>query len=91
MGVYRINAARYLFREEPTEIFAAGANTGEARFQKTEEMTSVLMRFPGERLATFTCSFGAAPVSRYTAVGTKGSVVADPADEYSEGSNCASP
>jgi glucose-fructose oxidoreductase len=85
MGVYCINAARYLFREEPTEIFAASANTGEARFQKTEEMTSVLMRFPGERLATFTCSFGAAPVSRYTAVGTKGSVVADPAYEYSEG------
>jgi glucose-fructose oxidoreductase len=85
MGVYCINAARYLFREEPREIFAATANSGEARFRKTEEMTSVLMRFPGERLATFTCSFGAAPVSRYAAVGTKGSVVADPAYEYSEG------
>jgi glucose-fructose oxidoreductase len=84
LGVYCINAARYLFREEPTQIFAASANPGEARFRKTEEMTFVLMRFPGEGLATFTCSFGAAPVSSYTAVGTKGSVVADPAYEYSE-------
>jgi len=85
MGIYCINAARCLFREEPTVIFAASANTGETRFRKTEEMTSVLMRFPGERLATFTGSFGAAPVSSYTVVGTKGSVVANPAYEYSEG------
>jgi len=85
MGIYCINAARYLFREEPAEVFAASANDGEARFRKTEEMTSALMRFPGARLATFTCSFGAAPVSSYTVVGTKGSVIADLAYEYSEG------
>ena len=30
------------------------------------------LRFPGERLATFTCSFGAADVSEYRVVGTKG-------------------
>ncbi len=47
-------------------------------------MTSVVMRFPEERLATFTCSFGAADVSRYTLVGTKGSLVAEPAYEYAE-------
>src|SRR6202011_4620886 len=52
LGVYCINAARYLFREEPREIFAATANNGEARFRKTEEMTAVLMRFPGEGQAT---------------------------------------
>ena len=46
-------------------------------------MTSVLMRFPDERLATFTCSFGAADVSRYTLIGTKGSLTAEPAYDYS--------
>jgi glucose-fructose oxidoreductase len=85
MGVYCINAARYLFRAEPTEIFAFSANKGEGRFKKTEEMTSVVMCFKGERLATFTCSFGAAPVGQYTLAGTKGTLVADPAYEYSEG------
>lgn len=48
-----------------------------------EEMTSVLLRFPEERLATFTCSFGAADVSRFTLIGTKGSLTAEPAYDYS--------
>jgi predicted dehydrogenase len=85
MGVYCINAARYLFRDEPTEVLATTANDGEKRFRKVEEMTSVVMRFPDERVATFTCSFGAADVSRYTLLGTKGLLVAEPAYEYAEG------
>jgi GFO/IDH/MocA C-terminal domain len=82
MGVYCINAARYLFRGEPTEIFGLAANDGEKRFKNIEEMTSVVMRFPEERIATFTCSFGAAAVSRFTLIGTKGSLTSDPAYEY---------
>lgn len=82
MGVYCINAARYLFRAEPTEIFAITANDGEKGFENVEEMTSVVMRFPEERIATFTCSFGAADVSRYTLIGTKGLLTSDPAYEY---------
>jgi predicted dehydrogenase len=85
MGVYCINAARYLFRAEPTEVFASSANNGEPRFRKVEEMTSVVMRFPEDRLATFTCSFGAADVSRYTLIGTKSVLTADPAYEYAMG------
>jgi predicted dehydrogenase len=82
MGVYCINAARYLFRDEPIEVFAATANDGEKRFQSVEEMVSVVMRFPQERIATFTCSFGASDVSRYTLIGTKGLLTSDPAYEY---------
>lgn len=83
MGVYCINAARYLFGAEPTSVSAINANNGEKRFQKIDEMVSVVMRFPGERLASFTCSFGAADLSRYTLIGTKGMLTADPAYEYS--------
>jgi glucose-fructose oxidoreductase len=82
MGVYCINAARYLFRAEPTEICAITANDAEKRFENVEEMTSVVMRFPEERIATFTCSFGAADVSRYTLIGTEGLLTSDPAYEY---------
>lgn len=82
MGVYCINAARYLFQDEPTGVFATSANDGEQRFKNVEEMTSVLMRFPEERIATFTCSFGAADVSRYMLIGTKGLLMSDPAYEY---------
>lgn len=87
MGIYCINAARYLFRAEPTEVYATSASVKEARFSKSEEMTSVVMRFPGERLATFTASFGAADIGRYTLVGTKGTLTADPGYEYAEGIN----
>ena len=85
MGIYCINAARYLFRAEPTEVWATSASIGEARFRNAEEMTAVTMRFPGERLATFTASFGSADIGRYTLVGTKGVLTADPGYEYAEG------
>jgi len=83
MGVYCINAARYLFRAEPTSVLAFSANHTGRRFERVDEMTSVVMRFPGERLATFTCSFGAAHVSRYSLIGTKGLLTAEPAYDYS--------
>lgn len=74
IGIYCINAARYLFQDEPTEVFAVAATKGEQRFSEIEEMTSVILRFPNERLATFTCSFGAAKVSNYQVVGTQGDI-----------------
>jgi len=82
MGVYCINASRYLFGAEPIEVLALTANNGARRFQRVEEMTSVVMRFPEERLATFTCSFGAADIGRYSLIGTKGVLRFDPAYEY---------
>lgn len=84
MGVYCINAARYLFRAEPIEVSAVAASREDDRFLKTEEMVSVIMRFPEERLATFTCSFGAVDVSRYSLIGTKGTLEADPAYGYAK-------
>jgi glucose-fructose oxidoreductase len=85
MGVYCINAARYLFQSEPVAVSAISANNGEKRFKKTDEMSSAILHFPQERLATFTCSFGGADIGRYTLVGTKGTLTADPAYEYASG------
>ena len=72
IGIYCINAARYLFRDEPIEVVGLTANNGEERFTEIEEMTGALLRFPRERLAMFTCSFGSADVSQCELVGTKG-------------------
>ncbi len=86
MGVYCVNAARYLFRAEPMEVCAvAESKLSDERFERVEEMVSVALRFPGGRLANFVCSFGAADVSRYSLIGTKGMLRADPAYEYAEG------
>jgi predicted dehydrogenase len=79
IGIYCINAARYLFQEEPIAVFATTANNGETRFREVDEMTSVILRFPGEKLATFIVSFGAAKVSTYQVIGTKGDLRVDSA------------
>jgi predicted dehydrogenase len=85
IGVYCINAVRNLFGAEPMEVVAFSANNGDPRFQQSEESTSAILRFPGrERLASFSVSFGAADVSTYRVVGTKGELVMEPAYEYAE-------
>jgi glucose-fructose oxidoreductase len=83
IGIYCINAARYLFRAEPTEVAAFSvSNPHDSRFHHCDEVTAVLLRFPDERLASFVCSFGAADVSRYRLVGTRGDLRVEPAYDY---------
>ena len=82
LGIYCINAARYLFQAEPQEVFAYSANNGERRFREIDEMTGALLRFPDDRLGTFISSFGAKDSASYEIVGTKGRLRVDPAYEY---------
>jgi len=84
IGVYCINAARYLFRSEPEEVLALANSSEDKRFREVEESVSAVMRFPEAQLASFSCSFGASDVSSYYFVGTKGSIHAEPAYEYVE-------
>jgi glucose-fructose oxidoreductase len=84
IGVYCINAARNLFRSEPIEVFASMTGKGKGRFQEVEETSSAILQFPEQRLAAFTCSFGASDVSEFRIVGTKGELVLKSAYEYTE-------
>jgi predicted dehydrogenase len=84
IGIYCINAARVLFGSEPEQVFAysiAGTRSG---MPEVDDTTSAVLRFSGDRLATFTTSFDAGDVSSYRIVGTKGSIVVEPAYEYAE-------
>ncbi len=82
IGIYCINAARYLFQDEPIEVIAMAASCDDPRFASIDETVSAIMRFPGERVASFVCSFGAADISRYEVVGTAGRIFMDPAYDY---------
>lgn len=82
MGVYQINGSRYLFQAEPFEVFGIGANSGDKRFSEVHETATGILRFPGDRLAVFTCSFGAATADAYQVVGTKGELRLEPAFDY---------
>jgi glucose-fructose oxidoreductase len=82
IGVYCINAARYLFRAERTEVAAVSVNSGPAFLSEIDESTASILRFGDDRIASFVTSFNAADVSEYRVVGTKGDLHVDPAYEY---------
>jgi predicted dehydrogenase len=81
MGVYCINAARYLFRSEPEQVFAWNMSSSDKRFREVPEMTSGLLKFSDDRIASFTTSFGATDRSFFEVIGTKGMLKMDPAYE----------
>ena len=85
IGVYCINAARYLFRAEPTQVSAMSINSGLASLSEIDETTAATLRFGNDRVASFITSFNAADVASYRIVGTKGHLHAEPAYEYAEG------
>ena len=81
IGIYCINAARHLFGAEPVEVSAMTAG----RKGESEETATAMLRFPGDRLATFGVSFGADKTSAYRIVGTRGSLRAEPGYELASG------
>jgi glucose-fructose oxidoreductase len=85
IGIYCINAARYLFGGEPIEVQAMSVNSGVRKLSEIDESTGALMRFKNDRVAAFVTSFNAADVGTYVVVGEKGHVRVDPAYEYAEG------
>lgn len=80
LGVYCINAARHLFEAEPIQVFA---NVIERN--GTDDTTTVLLKFPGDRLAQFCVSNSVAGVSSYRIGGSHGDLRMEPAFEYAEG------
>jgi glucose-fructose oxidoreductase len=85
IGIYCINAARYLFRAEPLEVSAVWVHSGSRKLANVDETTAAILRFDGGRVASFVCSFNAADEASYRVVGTKGQLVVDDAYEYAEG------
>ncbi|RKH64149.1 Gfo/Idh/MocA family protein [Corallococcus llansteffanensis] len=73
-GPYPINAARYLFRDEPREVFAYTSG-GDGRFHGVDATAFALMRFPNGRVAQFGISHEASAVSSYRLVGTEGDLL----------------
>jgi predicted dehydrogenase len=83
IGIYALNASRYLTGEEPSEINAMMYNSpGDPRFTEVEETINFQLRFPSGALANCTSSYGYAGQNRYRVVGTKGWLEMDPATNY---------
>src|ERR1044071_3467289 len=82
IGIYCLNAARYLFRTEPVEVSAMKLAGRDPRFAAVDEAFAVTLRFPQDRVAQFTCSFGAHDRAHYQVIGTDGFLTLDNAYEY---------
>jgi predicted dehydrogenase len=83
IGIYSLQAARYLSGEEPTAVNAVMHSTpGDPRFQEVEETINFQLRFPSGVLANCTSSYGYAGQNHYRVVGTEGWLEMDPATSY---------
>ena len=83
LGVSCINAARYLFRDEPREVVATSfTDRKDPRFAHVDEAVGAILRFPGDRCAIFATSFGAHDRAHYQVVCTEGLVTLDHAYDH---------
>ena len=82
LGVYCINAARYLYRDDPTEVTAFTVHGTDPKFAEVPESVAAVLRFPGEKLAVFSCGFNHGKASEFRVLGTTGSVGLDPAFSF---------
>lgn len=84
VGVYPINAARYVTGEEPIEVFAqAHQPADDPRFREVPESVSCLLRFPSGVLANLDCSFGTHRSDFYRVACAQGTIELTPAFSYS--------
>ena len=73
LGVYCVNAARYLFRTDPVEVHGVTVeHPGDPRFEHCEESVAATFRYADDRVASFVASFGAADRAHYEVIGTEG-------------------
>jgi predicted dehydrogenase len=84
IGIYSLNAARYITGEEPVELNAITyTSPDDIRFKEVEETTIFQLRFPSGALANCSSSYGYAGQNRYRAIATEGWFELEPATSYS--------
>lgn len=84
IGIYALNASRYLTGEEPKEVNAMIYSTpGDPRFKEVEEHVTFQLRFPSGILANCSSSYGYFHQSHYRVMGTEARLGMDPATWYS--------
>lgn len=83
VGIYCLNACRYLTGAEPTEVkgFSSVAQQ-DTRFAQVEETLSWIMKFPGGTLASCTCTYGSPMPGYFRVRGSRGTIMMEPAFNY---------
>ena len=83
VGIYCLNATRYLTGEEPIEISAQMFTTpGDPRFKEVEESVTFQLRYPSGVLALCSTSYGYHNARRFRIFGSDAWAQLDPAFAY---------
>lgn len=83
IGIYSLNAARYVTGEEPVEVNAVEyTDRNDPRFKEVEDTINFQLRFPSGALAQCTSSYGYAGQNRIRVIGTKSWAELEPATSY---------
>lgn len=83
VGIYVVNASRYLTGEEPASFTGIASTLDrDGRFNEVEENVSWTIKFPSGILATGSSTYGAAMPGYFKVFGTKGWLGMDPAYNY---------
>ena len=83
VGIYSLNACRYLTGEEPEHISACASTIDhDGRFNEVEENVSWTMRFPSGIVASCATTYGANMAGYFKVYGSKGWLQIEPAFNY---------
>ena len=82
VGIYALQATRYLAGEEPTEVSAITTVTDPVKFKEVEESIVWQMKFPSGVVANCSSTYRVGGIDRFTAYATGGWFGLDPAYNY---------
>jgi predicted dehydrogenase len=83
VGVYALQACRYLTGEEPIEVFAVETRTDPVKFAAVDETITWQMRFPSGVIGNCTTTYNANGINRFRAYAERGWFGMAPAFDYS--------
>jgi len=83
MGTYPINAARYVFDDEPIEVISASSiRYVDSNLENSPDTVVATLRFPKDRIAQFIVSYSTSSINSFVVGGTKGVIEMKPAFTY---------
>ena len=82
VGIYALQAMRYLSGEEPVSVMATASTIDTVKFRDIEETITWQLKFPSGLLANGNSTYRFNGINRYTAHGERGSFGLEPAYSY---------
>lgn len=82
VGIYALQAMRYLSGVEPLQVSATQVSNGQGKFRDVEESITWQLKFPGDILANGMASYRFSGVNRFMAYADRGSFGLEPAYSY---------